>query len=84
MSTKKAFKDSNAAGQAPELRVSSLRCNSSIGNNNTRLRIVRIATARRRRTYTINCQIRSNSVFNYIQFVWALEELVFHAKVRVV
>jgi hypothetical protein len=50
MSTKKAFKDSNAAGQALESRVSSLRCNSSIGNNNTRLRMVRIATARRRRT----------------------------------
>jgi hypothetical protein len=66
MSIKKAFKDLNAAGQAPELRVSSLRCNSLIGNNNTRLRIVRIVTARRRRTYTINCQIRSNSVFNYI------------------
>jgi hypothetical protein len=50
MSIKKAFKDLNAAGQALKLRVSSLHCNSSIGNNNTRLRMVRIATARRRRT----------------------------------
>jgi hypothetical protein len=47
MSTKKAFKALNTAGQALESRVSSLRCNSSIENNNTKLRMVRIATARR-------------------------------------
>jgi hypothetical protein len=49
MSTKKVFKALNAAGEALKLRISSLSCISSIGNNNTKLRIVRIATARRRR-----------------------------------
>jgi hypothetical protein len=47
MSTKKAFKALNTAGQALKLRISSLRCNSLIENNNTKLRMVRIATARR-------------------------------------
>jgi hypothetical protein len=83
MSTKKAFKASNAAGQALKSRVSSLRCNSSI-ENNTKLRMVRIATARRRRTQTISYQMRSNSVINYVQFVWALEQLVFYAKVSAI
>jgi hypothetical protein len=49
MSIKKAFKALNAAGQALKSRVSSLRYNLSIGKN-TKLRMVRIATARRRRT----------------------------------
>jgi hypothetical protein len=50
MSITKAFEASNAAGQALKSRVSSLRCISSIENNNTKLRIVRIATVRRQRT----------------------------------
>jgi hypothetical protein len=47
MSTKKAFKALNTAGQALKLRVSSLHCNSLIENNNIKLRIVRIVTVRR-------------------------------------
>jgi hypothetical protein len=47
MSIKKAFKALNIARQALKSRVSSLRCNSLIENNNTKLKIVRIVIVRR-------------------------------------
>jgi hypothetical protein len=47
MSTKKVYRASNVAGQAPESRGSSLHCNLSIEKLNTKLLMVRIATRRR-------------------------------------
>jgi hypothetical protein len=47
MSTKKVYRALNIAGQAPELRGSSLHCNLLIEKLNTKLLIVRIAIRRR-------------------------------------
>jgi hypothetical protein len=47
MSIKKMYRALNVAGQAPELRGSSLHCNLLIEKLNTKLLIIRIATRRR-------------------------------------
>jgi hypothetical protein len=77
MSTKKVYRASNVAGQAPESRGSSLHCNLSIEKLNTKLLMMRIATRR----LMLRHQMRSKSVLDYIQFRWALDLLVSGAKI---
>ena len=62
MSIRRAYRALNAAGQALESRVSSLRCNLSIEKNNTMLKVVRIATMRPLWILIIKNHGRSNSV----------------------
>jgi hypothetical protein len=78
MSTKKVYRASNVAGQAPKSRGSSLHCNLSIEKLNTKLLIMRITTRRR---LMLRHQIRSKSVLDYIQFRWALDLLISGAKI---
>jgi hypothetical protein len=63
MSIKKVYRALNVAGQAPELRGSSLYCNLLIEKLNTKLLIMRIVTRRR---LMLRHQIRSKSVLDYI------------------
>jgi hypothetical protein len=72
------YRASNVAGQALELRGSSLNCNLSIEKLNTKLLMVRIAMMR---MLMSRYQTRSKSVSDYTQFRLALELLVSGAKI---